>query len=356
VRIAVLENIKGNAPPCEVLLPDSWAELSTLEDVQPILDALRRGGHVAEFFEGGPTLIDTLPRFRPDLCFNMCEGHFGESRESHVPALLEMLRYPYTGAGVLALALTLDKVMTKRWLSFHGLPTPRFQVFTTPDEPLDPALSFPLFVKPVREGSGKGVSQDSIVDEEQLLRERVAWLISAYRQPALVESFIPGSEITVGLLGNPPDRLVTLPAFEIVFRNPQRGVYSYLIKSEIPDGWIAGENYRCPAPLDANLLQEVELLAKAAFVLTGCRDYARVDFRLDSGDGFRPYILEVNALPGIFRDWSDMALEASAAGMTYDDLILGIVECAVRRRQLGSLATKISHSPAVPIDETYECT
>jgi D-alanine-D-alanine ligase len=347
MRIALLENIRENAPPCEPLLPDSWAELSTLEDLQPVLDALRRGGHVAEFFEGDQTLIDTLSRFRPHLCFNMCEGHFGESRESQVPALLEMLRLPYTGAGVLALALTLDKVMTKRWLSFHGIPTPPFQVFTTPEERLDPALHFPLFVKPVHEGSGKGVGQDSIVDDERRLRERIAWLIAAYRQPALVERFIPGREITIGLLGNQADRLVTLPAFEIMFRDPQRGVYSYLIKSEIPDGWVAGKNYRCPAPLDPYLLRELERLAKAAFLLTGCRDYTRVDFRLDIQDDSRPYVLEVNALPGIFRDWSDMALEASAAGMTYDDLILGIVGCAVRRLRLEgkNLARNDGHDP-----------
>ncbi|HTW73077.1 MAG TPA: hypothetical protein VME47_24585 [Acetobacteraceae bacterium] len=334
MRIALLENIKENAPRCEPLLLDTWAELSTLEDLQPILAALRRGGHVSEFFEGDPTLVDTLPRFQPDLCFNMCEGHFGESRESQVPALLDMLRLPYTGAGVLALALTLDKVMTKRWLAFHDLPTPRFQVFTTPEERLDPALHFPLFVKPAREGSGKGVSQDSIVDDERRLRDRIAWLIGTYRQPALVERFIPGREITIGLLGNRADRLVTLPAFEIMFRDPRRGVYSYSIKSETPDGWVAGENYCCPARLDPDLLRELERLATAAFLLTDCRDYARIDFRLDIEDDSCPYILEVNALPGIFRDWSDMALEASAAGMDYDDLILGIVEYAARRWRL----------------------
>jgi D-alanine-D-alanine ligase len=334
MRIALLENLKENAPACVPLLPDSTAEHSTLAEVQPIVEALERGGHVAAFFEGNLTLVETLPRFRPDLCFNMCEGHFGESRESQVPALLEMLRLPYTGAGMLALALTLDKVMTKRWLACHGLPTPPYQVFATPDEPLDPALLFPLFVKPVREGSGKGVSQESIVDDERQLRRRVAWLISAYRQPALVERFIRGREITVGLLGNADDAvtgLVALPAFEIVFRDPRRGVYTHLIKSETPDGWVAGQNYHCPAPLDEPLRLELARLAKAAFVLTGCRDYARVDFRLDDEDAGRPYLLEVNALPGIFRDWSDMSFEATAAGMSYDDLILSIVSHAARR-------------------------
>ena len=337
MRIAVLENVKENAPPCEPLLPDSWAELGTIGEVQGIVEALERGGHTAAFFEGNFTLLDTLPKFRPDLCFNMCEGHVGESRESHVPALLEMMRLPYTGAGVLTTALTLDKAMTKRWMSAHGLPTPPYQVFTAADEKLDPALRFPLFVKPVREGSGKGVSEASIVDDERALRTRVAHVIAAYRQPALVERFIRGREITVGLLGNVGDSdggLVMLPSFEILFRDPRRGVYTHLIKSETPDGWTANQNYRCPAPLDARLRGELERLAVSAFEITGCRDYARIDFRLDSDDGERPYILEVNALPGVFRDWSDMAFQAAAAGLSHDQLILAIAGHAARRHDL----------------------
>ena len=348
MRIAVLENVKENAPPCEPLLPDTpdiWAELGTIGEVQGIVEALERGGHTAAFFEGNLTLLDTLPRFRPDLCFNMCEGHFGESRESHVPALLEMMRLPYTGAGVLATALTLDKVMTKRWLSAHGLPTPAYQVFATADEKLDPALRFPLFVKPVREGSGKGVSDASVVDDERALRARVAHVIAAYRQPALVERFICGREITLGLLGNAGDgSLVVLPAFEILFRDPRRGVYTHLIKSATPDGWAANENYRCPAPLDDRVRSELERLARTAFEITGCCDYARIDFRLDGDDGERPCLLEVNALPGIFRDWSDMAFQAAAAGLSHDQLILAIAAHAARRNGLlaGADALKIA--------------
>jgi D-alanine-D-alanine ligase len=330
MRIAVLENIKENAPPCESPVPDAWAELSTAPEIQLIVEAIERGGHVAEFFEGNLTMLDTLPKFRPDLCFNMCEGHYGESRECHVPALLEMLRLPYTGSGLLTLALTLDKAMTKRWLAFHGMRTPPFQVFETGTEALDPALSFPLFVKPVAEGSGKGVSDASIVDDERALYERIAWVIASYRQPALVEPFISGREITVGLLGNGAD-LRVLPAFEILFPDPQRGAYSYQIKSSTPFGWVAGQNYACPAPLDDDLRLTLEHMAREAFLLTRCRDYARMDFRLDANDGFRPYILEVNPLPGVFRDWSDMSFEAAAAGMSHDELILSIVDSAARR-------------------------
>jgi D-alanine-D-alanine ligase len=298
------------------------------------LDVLNRAGHVAEFFEGDARLLETLPRFGPDLCFNLCEGHFGESRECHVPALLEMLRLPYTGPGIPALTLTLDKAMTQQLLDCHGLPTPPRQVFATPDDALDPGLRFPLFVKPVREGSSKGVSVDSLVRDEDRLRERVAWVVSAYRQPALVERFIRGREITVGLLGNdgpgPGDAgLTVLPLHEILFDDASEGVYTSQTKSSAPDG-----SFECPASLDPLTARELERLARAAFTHTRCRDFARIDFRLDAEDGFRPYILEVNALPGIARHWSDLSFEAAAAGMSYDDLILSIVGHASRRAKV----------------------
>jgi D-alanine-D-alanine ligase len=342
VRIAVLENLRDNAPNSEQDAPDCWAELGARGDVDGIVEALARAGHVAEFFEGDARLLEVLPKFRPDLCFNICEGHFGEGRECHVPALLEMLRLPHTGAGVPALALTLEKALTNRLLGSYGLPTPPHQLFYAADEPLDPGLRFPLFVKPVREGSSKGVSKDSLVRDGRQLRERVAWAISTYRQPAMVERFIRGREITVGLLGNheraggDTTALVALPPFEILFGGAPDGVYTYQIKSSTPDGWAAGINYQCPAPLDDQHWREIERLAKAAFVYTGCRDYARVDFRLDAEDALRPYILEVNALPGIFRAWSDISFAAAAAGMSYDELILSIVGHAAARYRLSA--------------------
>ncbi|MGH2542694.1 MAG: D-alanine--D-alanine ligase family protein, partial [Ardenticatenaceae bacterium] len=154
MRIAVLANLKQNAPQFPGMSADQWDDLDSPRTVNAILEALRSQGHQAEFFEGNLSLIETLPAYGPDLCFNICEGHFGDSRESHVPTLLEMLRLPYTGSRVLTLALTLDKPMTKRVLAYHDLPTPPFQVFERPHEPLDPTLAFPLFVKPSREGTG----------------------------------------------------------------------------------------------------------------------------------------------------------------------------------------------------------
>ncbi len=170
LNIAVLANLKRNAPKYPGMSDDAWDDLDSDITVESIVAALERGGHRATFLEGNLSLIEELPKLKPDLCFNICEGHWGDSRESHVPALLEMMRVPYTGSAVMTLALTLDKPMTKRVLAFHGLPTPEFQVFERAGEPLDPDMRFPMFVKPSREGTGIGVSASSIVQTEAELR------------------------------------------------------------------------------------------------------------------------------------------------------------------------------------------
>lgn len=351
MRIAVLANLKQNAPASASTTPDAWAELDSSRTVEAIVAALERAGHAAAFFEGDLSLVEAVPRYAPDLCFNLCEGHFGDARESHVPALLEMLRLPYTGAGVLALAVTLDKPTTKRVLLSHGLPTPPFQVFEGPDEAIDPALRYPLFAKPSREGSGIGVDTGSVIHDDAQLRSRVRWLVETYRQPALVERFIRGREVTIGLLGNPGaprvsppgdawsrlpfvDGLYVLPAYEILherFPSRERGFYSHAMKSGWQGAWTEGEAYRCPAPLAPGALDALRRLAAATFRVTGCRDIARVDVRLDADDDERPYVLEINALPGVAPGWSDMSFEALAAGLSYDELIASVVAHAARR-------------------------
>ena len=349
LNIAVLANLKRNAPKYEGLPEDAWDDLDSDITVDSIISALQAGGHAATFLEGNFSLVQELPKLKPDLCFNICEGHWGDSRESHVPAFLEMLRIPYTGSGVLTLALTLDKPMTKRVLTFHGLPTPAFQVFERADEPLDPDMRFPMFVKPSREGTGMGVSSQSIVQNEAELRAQLVEQLAHYRQPILVERFIRGREVTVGVLGNlvepvarrvPEDEeagrvvegLRFLPPLEVDFQaypESEGGVYTNRMKTE----WAHDFRYLCPAPLDSTLVQQLNLLTAAVFRVTGCRDVARVDFRLDAGDGDKPYILEVNPLPGLYPGLSDLVLEGAAEGTSYDaliNLILDAARCRLR--------------------------
>jgi D-alanine-D-alanine ligase len=344
MNVAVLANLKKNAPRGPGLPEDAWDDLDSESTIEALGEALRAGGHEPWFLEGDATLYDRLRERRPDICFNICEGHFGDSREAQVPALLEMLRLPYTGSKVLTLALTLDKPMTKRVLWWHELPTPAFQTFESADEPLDDDMLFPLFVKPSREGTGMGVSARSIVRDEAELREQLRYTIERYQQTALVERYIEGREVTVGLVGNltgptarrlPRDLsavergLRFMPPLEINLGPYQETdtVYSNRLKVDIPEQI----DYWCPAPLDPPLVEELNFLAAATFRVTGCRDVARVDFRLDSRDGLKPYILEINPLPGLTPEISDLVIEARAAGVEHAALVNLILDTALKR-------------------------
>ncbi len=197
-KVAVLANLKKNAPRWEGMPADQWDDLDSESTVMAIVNAIRAGGYEAEFFEGDIRLVEELGRYQPDICFNICESRFGDAREAQIPALLEMMGIPYTGSKVLTLALALDKPMTKRVLTYHDLPTPDFQSFERADEPLADGMQFPLFVKPSREGTGMGVSAKSIVYNDEELRQQVAYIIEKYRQTALVERYIEGREVPDG--------------------------------------------------------------------------------------------------------------------------------------------------------------
>lgn len=370
MRIAVLANLKQNAPRWEGMPADRWDDLDSPKTTDALIAALEKGGHQAEFFEASIlppfNLVERLLAYRPDLCFNIAEGHFGDGREAQIPALLEMLRLPYTGSQVLALALALDKPMTKRILVYHGLPTPEFQVFERADETIDgdllagDELRFPLFVKPSREGTSMGVSASSIVRTAAELREQVALQLERYRQPILCERYIEGREVTVGMLGNLgpviarrlnehtapnilPETLTFLPALEVdlaAHGESEAGLYTSFMKTGME---LEKFRYHCPAPLDPEQLHHLRLLAAAVFRVTDCRDVARVDFRLDSRNGDKPYILEVNPLPGLYPGFSDLCLQAAAAGWSYERLINTIVDTAAAR--YGLLRQQRAHTP-----------
>ncbi|MBN1180073.1 MAG: hypothetical protein JXD18_12745 [Anaerolineae bacterium] len=346
LNVAVLANLKKNAPRFPGMPEDYWADLDSEHTVETIADALRGRGHNVTFLEGDLTLFDRLREARPDICFNICEGHFGDSREAHVPSILEMLRIPYTGSKVLTLALALDKPMTKRVLTFHSLPTPPFQVFERTNEPLDPELTFPLFVKPSRQGTGMGISPQSVVYDEGQLRAQIDVLLKAYSEPVLVERFISGPDVTVGVVGNlvppvawrlPEDEeaprvhrgLHFLPPLQIdlgKYADEEAGIYTNRAKVDLADDLT----YICPAQLDPDLVEELNWLTAATFRVTGCLDVARVDFRLDEAEG-KPYILEINPLPGLAPGISDLVIEARAEGLDHAELVNMIMDAALER-------------------------
>jgi len=345
-KVALLANLKKNAPHFEGMAQDQWDDLDSEKTVNALVEAIQAGGYTCEFLEGDLSLFDTLGTFKPDICFNICEGHFGDAREAQVPSLLEMMRIPYTGSKVLTLALALDKPMTKRVIAFHNLPTPDFQTIERMEEPLSPEMRFPLFVKPSREGTGMGVSRKSIVYNEEEMREQIAVIIDKYKQPVLVERYIEGREVTVGFVGNligpvaqrlPDDDnarriqagLHFFPPMEVDLSpfSDTDTVYSNRLKVDLADKL----NYLCPAPITAEQKEELNWLAAAVFRVTGALDVSRVDFRLDMHDNYKPYILEINPLPGLSPVVSDLIIEAAGDGIGHTELVNIILETALKR-------------------------
>lgn len=326
LTVGLLYNLGKYDPPEEGEPPDINAELDGEATIAGIAEALRWGGHDVVFIEGNEEALDTLRHSRIDIAFNICEGLRGSSRESHIPALLEMLGIPYTGSNVLTLALALDKPMAKRVFAQSSIPTARFTVFQPGEEVTPRGLRFPLFVKPAREGSSMGISPASLVRDEAELREQVERVTGGYRQPALVEEFLEGREFTVGIIGN--DDLTLLPIQEIRFDlcpADHGPIYSYQFKQE----WDSPEFFPCPADVPAELAARIRSAAIAAYRALECRDIGRVDVRLDA-DGV-PNVIEVNPLPGLAPGFSDLPKAAIAGGMSYNELVNQILHAAVAR-------------------------
>jgi D-alanine-D-alanine ligase len=268
--------------------------------------------------------------------FNIAEGLLGASREAQIPAILDMLGLPYTGSDPLTLGNCLDKRRTKEILSYHRVATPRFVLAESLDD-IPRRLRYPLMVKPTLEGSSKGVTDRALVRNRRELVQQVEWALATYRQPVLIEEFLPGREFTVALLGNGSSQRV-LPIVEIDFAALPAGVnpiYSYEAK------WVWDREeqplsiFACPAPLDPTLHNAIETLCKRAFTVMGCRDWCRIDVRLDA-DGL-PNIIELNPLPGVLprpEQNSCFPKAARAAGLSYDDLILAVADVALARQQL----------------------
>ncbi len=362
--VALLYNLKQNAPHEREDEPwDAWNELDNEKTVAGIERALRAGGHEVIAMEGNAALPQKLEHYKIDIAFNTCEGHFGASREAQVPALLDMLRVPYTGAGVMTLSVALDKPMAKRVMAFHHLPTPAFQSFITGEERIESRLKYPLFVKPSREGSGIGISAKSVCRNARELREQVQSIVKMYRQPAIVEEYIEGREFTLGMLGNLPWNIPSngvaptikpngngngsspgaqsgkspqIPSTLRIFPPLQvdlspcppeeAGLYTSVIKSKLYDV----PKYLCPAPIAKSLRARMERYAAGAFAALECTDFARVDFRVRDDTG-EPYILEINPLAGLQEGISDIVMAADADGLNYIGLINGILNAALQR-------------------------
>jgi len=305
---------------------DSEAEYDSPKTLQAIREAIASYGHEVVDLEANQELPQKLATLPVDVVFNIAEGLKGRNRESQVPAMLELLDIPYTGSDPTALAIALDKGLAKRMVRQAGINTPDFMLMSTGKERIPKELNrFPLIVKPVAEGSSKGVMPKSVVKSEQELREVARELVQKYRQAALVEEYISGREFTVGLLGERRPRI--LPPMEICFtdKSEVNPVYSFEHKLD----WTNRIKYDVPAKVDPAELRDIEKAARQVFTALGCRDVARIDFRMDASG--KVYFIECNPLPGLTPGWSDLCMIATAAGMDYRTLIGEILAGAIRR-------------------------
>jgi D-alanine-D-alanine ligase len=321
-----------------------------LQTIERVRRALKAGGHQVTTLEGDKNLIrkleDFMPRVvsgeRPGMVFNVSYGIQGQARYTHVPSILEMVGIPYVASGPLAHSLALDKVVAKMMFRQEGLPTPDFTVLQNPDSEI-PDLLYPLIVKPKNEAVSFGLT---IAHNEQEVREAAQVIFDKFEQPVLVEQYIEGREVNVGLIGNNPPE--ALPPAMLDFGSDGPPIYTYADKT--------GHSQRkvrvvCPAPLPPGLLDQARKLALSAFAALGCYDCARVDMRLDADDNL--HILEVNSLPSLGEHGSYLAA-AETAGMDFDALINRVVEEASARYFGTPTPPRVATQPATVNEQIFD--
>lgn len=343
----------GDEEPPSSRPDDEFAEWDSAATIDAVADALSALGAVVRL-EATADFPERLRAERArglDIVFNIAEGMGGVNREAHVPAICEFYGVPYSGSDPFTLSLCLDKARTKETLAYHGVPTAPFGVVRAASdiETLRSAvgssraprahgrelLSFPLFVKPIHEGSSKGITERNYCETAEDLERQVAFLLETYGQPVLVEEFLPGREFTCAVLGNGA-RARVLPIVGINFGALPTGalpVYGFEAKWvwDRPDNPL--EMFECPAVVDDALRRAIEDVTLRAYRALGCRDWSRVDVRLDA-DGV-PNVVEVNPLPGILPDAADNSCfpkAARAAGIGYDSLIQSCLALAAERQ------------------------
>jgi D-alanine-D-alanine ligase len=322
-RVGLIFNLRAPTPEPNSV-DERTAEYDSPETVQAIHKAIASYGHEVIELEATPELSALLPASGIDVAFNIAEGIEGRARESQVPALLELLGIPYTGSDPTAIALSLDKGLAKRIVQQVGLLTPAFVLMATGKERLPRNWTFPAIVKPVAEGSSRGVTRSSVVEDEKTLRALVAAQSSHYRQAMLVEAYLPGREFTLGVLGERRPRV--LPPLEVRFTDESNRHPVYGFDNKF---YSHGVELQVPAQVDPALGKELQRVARAVFIALSCRDVARIDVRLDA-EG-RVHFIECNPLPGLAPGFSDLCLIANACGMEYRTLIGEILASALRR-------------------------
>ncbi|MEW6614613.1 MAG: ATP-grasp domain-containing protein [Thermodesulfobacteriota bacterium] len=304
--------------------PDRYVEFDSEETIEAIKTTLESLGHDVVLIGDIKSLLHFLPTFELDMVFNIAEGMEGRSREAQIPAILEAFHVPYTFSDPLTLALSLHKGMTKAIIKSEGIPTPDSYLVEEIAE-VNGNLPFPLFIKPAYEGTAKGIDSRCLVKDFDSLHREASRLLSLYRQPVLVERYLPGKEYTVGILGTGRNARV-LGMMQVVVRDKnQRNIYTRIAKEECENRvtYVPGEMTR------VEIRQQIETISLKAYQTLGCRDAGRVDIRCDEFGN--PCFLEINPLAGLHPTHSDLCIIASQVGMSYTELIEAILASAVDR-------------------------
>lgn len=335
MNIVFTFNVRHVKPSLNLKQAMDEAEFDEPSTIKGIAQALKNLGHKVFLIEADEKAFlkfKTL-KSKTDLVFNIAEGIFGEDREAHIPAILEMLQIPYVGSKPLTQAICLNKAMTKEVLLYHGIPTANFQLFKTGQEKLKKDLKFPLIIKPNHEGSSKGIFQNSFVKKEKELRKRVKEVIKNLRQPALAEEFLDGREFTVALLGNNP--VEVLPPIELNFSALPKNLIpmdSYEVKWLVDNPESDIETVICPAKIEKKFWQEIKEISLKTKEVLEILDWCRIDLRLNKRGV--PNVLEINQIPGIIPDPTENSrfpLAARKAGYTYEEMLDKIIKSACKR-------------------------
>jgi len=329
---------------------DEFEEFDSPETVAAIADTIRGFGHRVEVLEADRSFPSALAAGKFDFVFNVSEGLAGRSRESQVPAVCDMLGIPFSGSDAVTMGITLDKDLARRAVAGAGASASRNagggadaagttggmvrvapgRVFRNPDRIDLSGLTFPIFAKPNSEGSSKGIRNSSRITSEAEAKTRIAGLIREYQGPVLVEEFLPGCECTIGVLGNSRPRVLGI--MEIAPKKVALADFVYSLETK--RDYLNQVEYHVPPRLPAQTIAAIENTVLAAYERLGCRDFARIDVRLDGANV--PHFLEANPLPGLSPVKGDLVILAKCAGMEYRELIGRILDLAFIRTGLAS--------------------
>jgi D-alanine-D-alanine ligase len=302
--------------------PEAAAEFDTKETIDGLDDALKSLGHETDRIGNAKSLIGRLARGdRWDFVFNVCEGERGYAREAQVPAILDVYNLRYTFSDPATLTVCLHKGLAKRVVQAAGVPTAPFAEIRDPADCRSVPMAYPLFIKPIAEGTGKGITELSKVDNPADLETRCARLLSEFGQAVLVEGYLPGREFTTGIVGTGRDAKV-VGTMEVKFNEGVEAVYSFDTKKK----WEERVRYEL---VGGGMAAEIEKVALAAWNALGCRDGGRMDIRCDA-QGV-PNFIEVNPLAGLNLHYSDLPIVARLSGIGFNELIGRIMESALKR-------------------------